>query len=115
MCSYATILTIHISVFITIPLDTSTVPRVSWARRNADVWYLCTDVPFTQNGYAIVYYLLWLLYFFIGSLQVHYGYPKRPPVESLTHSGVKPPISLLYNIFIAIPFLPELKWVGCAC
>ena len=72
---------------------------------------LCSDVEFAHNGFAVVFYLLWLLYFCLGALQVHYGYPTTPPRESLTHSGVKPPISLLYSIFTAIPFLPELKWV----
>lgn len=31
------------------------------------------DVPFTHNGYAIVYYLIWVVYFFLGAAQVHHG------------------------------------------
>lgn len=71
-----------------------------------------TAVPFSQNGALEFLYLQYSAYFLLGALQLYLGYPLlTAPVDSLTHSGYNPPMPLLFNIFSAIPFLAEMKYV----
>jgi hypothetical protein len=76
-----------------------------------------TQRAFQSNSPLLIFYLLWFAYFCVGGLQLWHGFPRSPPADSLKSAGFNPPMPLLFNIYLAIPFLYELRnvldWV-CA-
>lgn len=87
----ATVLAVHGAVFVWVPLS--------------------TNRTFASNPALIVFYLLWVAYFAVGALQLHHGYETRPPRESLKSNGFNPPMPIFFNIYLAIPFLYELRQI----
>jgi hypothetical protein len=80
---------IHAEVFFVIPLK--------------------THRSFGSNSLLIIHYLLWAIYLVLGGLQLHFGFEKTPPRDSLKGAGYNPPMPLIFNLYLAIPFLHELK------
>ncbi|KAA0169618.1 hypothetical protein FNF27_06913 [Cafeteria roenbergensis] len=81
---------VHISVFYVIPLQTQ--------RRFGG-----------ENKLLVVYYILWLVVLVMGAMQLHYGFARTPPRDTLKAGG---PDSLRYTLLLianSIPFLLELR------
>jgi hypothetical protein len=87
----ACVLCVHAFVFVAIPLTTNN--------------------PFGSNPTLLVFYLLWCAYFALGALQLYYGYSTSPPRFSLLHSGFNEPVPTILTVYLAIPFLHELRMV----
>lgn len=85
----AAALVIHISVFLVIPSQ--------------------TQRPFTSNPALIMFYLLWVAYLIVGGVQMRQGFAHHPPKDSLRSNGYNSPLPLIFNVYLAIPFLHELR------
>jgi hypothetical protein len=84
-----TVLAVHVMVFLAVPI--------------------VTDRTFGSNPALVVFYLLWVVYFAVSGLQLHHGFDVRPPRASLKSNGYNPPMPLLFNIYLSVPFLHELR------
>lgn len=63
---------------------------------------------FKENGYVIIFYLLFCYYFMLSALQIRHGYPDWRSPSSLTEKIARGPFYwhlIIYNL----PFLMELK------
>lgn len=87
----ATTFIIHIAVFLVIPTNTGR--------------------SFGANPALVVFYLLWAAYLVVGGVQIHHGFGRTPPRDSLRSSGYNSPLPLLFNVYLAIPFLHELRQI----
>ncbi len=61
------------------------------------------DVTFSDNGAAIISYIICCIYFEVGGLQLHFGFPDAPPRHSLTSNGFKFPYSILFPYVLRAP------------
>lgn len=77
---------------------------------------IITDRTFNENSSLIIFYLLYTVYFMISAKQIRQGYRSTPPVNSLRSNGYDPPQSIIHAVYLAIPFLHELRvildWVA---
>ncbi len=55
------------------------------------------ESPLRTNPVGILFYILYALYFLVGTLQLYHGFPSTPPENSLMSKGYDPPIPLLYR------------------
>lgn len=70
--------------------------------------YGCFD--FRQNGYLIIFYLIFCYYFMLSALQIRHGYPDWRLPSSLT-TVVARHRHIAHLIFYNLPFLVELKTI----
>lgn len=70
---------------------------------------LTTQVPFSENTVGFVFYLLYVVYLLLGSMQLYLGFSSAPPTDSLKSQGVNPPFPLFFRIYSAVPFLMEMR------
>lgn len=83
--------TIHATVFFAIPL--------------------ATNRPFTSSGPLILFYVSWLAYLLVSACQLHYGFGTAPPRDSLKSAGYGSLPSTAFSIYLAVPFLAELRQI----
>lgn len=85
----ATVVGVHVGVFYELPFSTGST--------------------LVSNPLLAAFYLLWWVYLTLGALQLHYGYDAAPPRFSLLHAGFSEPAPTLLALYLAVPFLHELR------
>lgn len=67
--------------------------------------YGCKD--FHNNGYLVVFYLFYCLYFYYSALQIRYGLPQLRKGSSSMQENYSSYIS--HSLYRGIPFMLEIK------
>lgn len=70
-----------------------------------------SGVPFGTNSSLVVFYLCFLLYFIVSALQIHLGYSRMPPQDSLKQ--YRQPYGVMFKCVVGLVGWLTSKRDGC--